>query len=62
MLPVKISSNSSGLKLCVFMFSHSMFDVGRSMFIFISPSWTKTTQRLCHFGGCLTQHSIYDLL
>jgi len=28
----KISSNSSGFKLCFFMFFHSTFDVGRSMF------------------------------
>jgi len=28
----KISSNSSGFKLCFFIFSHSAFDVGRSMF------------------------------
>jgi len=46
------------------MFSHLMFDVGRSMFDvhFYQSVLDKTTQRLCSFGGCLTQHSIYDLL
>jgi len=41
----KISFSSSGFKLCFFMFFHSIFDVGRSMFDvhFFTPSWAKTT-------------------
>jgi len=41
-----LSSLSSRSYVCFFIFSHSTFDVGRSMFdvhLFLSPCWAKTS-------------------